>query len=87
MKIKLSFASSAGDYEEEFPVNQPLKAVEKQVLAQLGLDPSKADDFVITLDGEVLDETKSLQELGLEDCTLLAVERREVTKIGIFRRT
>lgn len=80
-KIKLIFATTAGDFEDEFPLNQPLKAVKTRVMAQLKLDPSTADDFVVTFNGTPLDESKKLGELGLSDCTILTIERRQVVKI------
>ena len=80
-KIKLIFATTSGDVEGEFPLDQPLKAVEKRVLAEAKLDPSQADDFVVTLNGRLLDESKKLLELGLAECDVLTIERRNVVKI------
>jgi hypothetical protein len=80
-KIRLTFATTAGDYEDEFPANQPLHAVKKTVMAKLRLDPSQADDFVVTLNGNVLDEQKTLRDLGLADGIVLTLERKGVVKI------
>jgi len=80
-KIKLTFATTAGDYTDEFPVNQPLGAVKTRVMAKLKLDPSTAGDFVVTLNGTPLDESKKLGELGLQECAVLTIERREVVKV------
>lgn len=82
-KIRLTFATTAGDYEHEFPANEPLRAVKREVMAHLRLDPSQADDFIfiVTLDGNVLNEQKTLRELGLNDGTVLTVERKGVVKI------
>jgi len=80
-KITLTFATTAGDFTDEFPPNQPLHAVKTVVMAKLKLDPSQADQFVVTLDGEPLDESKTLAELGLNDNLILTLERHDVVKI------
>ena len=81
-KIKLTFATTAGDLTDEFPLNQPLHAVKTRVMAELKLDPSQADAFCVSLAGMILDDNQKLNELGLEDCTILTLERCEVTKIA-----
>ncbi len=80
-KIKLVFATTAGDLEDEFSPNQPLHAVKREVMARLKLDPSQADQFVVTRDGNALDESKTIGELHLTDCVVLTIERKEVVKI------
>jgi hypothetical protein len=80
-KIRLVFATTAGDFEGEFSPNRPLHAVKLEVMAHLKLDPSQANDFVVTLDGNILDERQTLSGLGLKDCLVLTIERREVVKI------
>lgn len=80
-KIRLIFATKAGDFEEEFALNEPLKAVKRAVMAHLKLDPSQADKFVVTLNGNILDESKTLAELKLSECVVLTLERHEVVKI------
>ncbi len=66
--IKLTFATTAGDLEDVFPANQPLHAIKSEVMGRLKLDPSQADQFVITLEGNTLDEQMTLGQLGLTDC-------------------
>ena len=80
-KITLIFATTAGDFEGEFSPNQPLHAVKTSVMAKLKLDPSQADQFVVTLDGEPLDESKTLEALGLTCNLTLTLERHDVVKI------
>ena len=80
-KLHLIFTTNAGDLEDDFPANQPLHAVKRQVMAKLKLDPSKADEFLVTLNGNPLDESKKLGELGLSDGAMLVIERKEVIKI------
>jgi len=81
-KIHLTFSTTAGDFEGDFPVNQPLHALKREVMGRLHLDPSQADQFVVTLNGNVLDEQKKLGELGIPENAILVIERREVTKIS-----
>jgi len=80
-KIHLVFATTAGDFEDDFSPHQPLHAVKVTVMAKLKLDPSQAPQFVVTRDGNVLDEGKTLGELGLGDNAILTIERSNVTKI------
>ncbi|MBW3595884.1 MAG: hypothetical protein KY475_01260 [Planctomycetes bacterium] len=79
--ITLTFATTAGDYTDDFPPNQPLHAVKTKVMAHLKLDPGQADQFVVTRDGNPLDESKTLAELGLVDNLILTIERHDVVKI------
>jgi hypothetical protein len=81
-KIHITFSTTAGDLEDEFPLNRPLHALKREVMGRLRLDPSQADQFVVTLDGNTLDETKKLGELGLQANAVLVIERREVVKIS-----
>ena len=58
-KISLTFSTTAGDLKEDFPTNQPLHATKREVMARLKLDPSKADEFIVTKD---LRERKAVME-------------------------
>jgi len=80
-KLHLTFSTTAGDFEDDFPANQPLHAAKRAVMDHLKLDPAKADDFVVTLGGNILDESKALGALGITDGSILIIERRDVTKI------
>ena len=80
-KIRLIISTTAGDLDEEFAVDQPLGAIEKIAMARLKLDPSQAEEFALVLDGQALDEERTLSELGIECDTILTLERREVVKI------
>lgn len=79
--IQVTFSTTAGDLGENFPVNQPLHALKREVMGRLKLDPSQADQFVVSLNGNVLDESKSLADLGVAAGSILVIERREVVKI------
>ncbi len=80
-KVHLIFSTTAGDLEDDFPANQPLHATKRAVMGRLKLDPAKADEFVVTLGGNILDESKVLGALGLTSGSVLVIERRDVTKI------
>ncbi len=80
-RIELTFSTTAGELTEEFPLNQPLQALKREVMGRLKLDPSQADQFVVTLGGNPLDETKTLAELGVAENSVLVIERREIVKI------
>lgn len=80
-KVHLIFSTTAGDLEDDFPVNQPLHALKREIMGRLRLDPSQADQFVVTLEGNPLDESKTLAELGVPENAVLVIERREAVKI------
>ncbi len=80
-KVRLIFTSTAGDFEDVFQTAQVLFEVKVQVMVKLKLDQSKANDYLVTLEGNPLDESKKLSELKLTDGAVLVIERKEVTKI------
>lgn len=80
-RIHLTFSTTAGDLEDDFNTNQPLHAIKREVMGRLKLDPSQASDFVVTKGGNELDESKTLRELGVEENSVLIIERRAVVKI------
>ena len=79
--VRLIIATTAGDVEESFPVNEHLHTVKHAIMKRLNLDPSKADDFVLAHDGDILDQGETLEQLRLADGAVLTLERREVVKI------
>jgi DUF4097 and DUF4098 domain-containing protein YvlB len=79
--VRLIIATTAGDLEESFPVNEHLHTVKHSVMKRLNLDSSKADEFVVAHDGDILDQGETLDQLGLVDGTVLTLERCEVVKI------
>lgn len=80
-RIRLTFSTTAGDLEDEFALNQPLHALKREVMARLRLDPGQADHFVVTFQGNPLDEGKTLSDLDIPEKAILIIERREVVKI------
>lgn len=79
--IKLTFSTTAGDLEDQFSLNQSLHAVKREVMGRLKLDPSQADQFVVTLHGNPLEESKTLGALNIPEGSVLVIERRQVVKI------
>ena len=80
-QVHVIFSTTAGDLEEDFSLNQPLHALKREVIGRLKLDPSQADQFVVSLNGNILDENKTLGELNVPSGSVLVIERREVVKI------
>ena len=80
-KVDLIFTSNAGDFEDVFQTDLLLSTVKAEVMVKLKLDQSKLDEYLVTFDGNPLDESKKLSELKLTDGTVLVIERKEVTKI------
>ena len=80
-KLHLIFTSNAGDFEDDFQTDRLLSDVKDEVMTKLKLDQSKADEYIVTFEGNPLDESKKLSEFKLTDGALLVIERREVTKI------
>ena len=79
--LKLVFATTAGDLEDDFDPLRTLAVVKRDVMVRLKLDESQHDQFVVTLNGDVLNENRTLKSLGFNACIVLMIERREVVKI------
>ena len=80
-QIHVIFSTTAGDLEEDFSIHQPLHALKREVMGRLKLDPSQADQFVVSFNGNILDESKTLGDLNIPSGAVLVIERREVVKI------
>ena len=80
-KLHLIFSSNAGDFEDDFQTDRLLSDIKGEVMVKLKLDLSKADEYLVTFEGNPLDESKKLSELKLTDGAVLVIERKEVTKI------
>lgn len=79
--INITFSTNAGDIEDDFPENQPLHSLKKEIMGKAKLDVSQSDEFNLTFNGEILDESQTLKELGIQDGAILVLERKEITKI------
>ena len=71
--LKLTIESATGTIVKEFNENQPVKAVKISVIGQLHIDPSTEGNFALLLDGQQLDESKTLKELGVPDGATLRI--------------
>lgn len=80
-KIHLTIASSSGDYEDDFNQNMQIHALKTKAIAHLHIDPSQATNYVLTQEGTILDEKKTLLELEISDNSILILEPRDATKI------
>lgn len=78
-RITITIETTSGSLTEEFNTNIPLHAVKQRAMAQLGIDPSQADSYQLVLGDNMLDESKTLEELGIPDgATLLLVLKSAV---------
>lgn len=72
--VDLVIVSSSGDLEDDFPVNQKIKALKTSVMGQLEIDSSKAKQYQLVHEGDPLPENKTLADLGIEDGAELVLE-------------
>ena len=80
-KLQLTISSANGDWEHDFPPHQPLHAVKTEAMAHLHMDPSQKDQFVLTYNGQVLNESQTLAEANIPDHSVLMLEKKDITKI------
>jgi len=80
-KINLTIASGSGEYEDDFNQNMKIHAIKTVAMAHLQLDPSQKASYVLTFNGAILDENKTLFELQISDNSVLILEPKEATKI------
>ncbi|MHC5054772.1 MAG: EsaB/YukD family protein [Planctomycetota bacterium] len=72
MKITVKWlnGNTGTTYDDQFPPKAPLHAVKIILLAASGWgSPADAGNYVVkkTMDGDPLDESKTLEELGISD--------------------
>jgi len=72
-ELNLTIESATGTIEKKFNKNQPAKAVKISAMGMLHMDPSTADNFALLLNGVQLDESKTLEELGVPDGATLRI--------------
>jgi hypothetical protein len=80
-KLTLTVSSANGDWEHDFSPNKPIHAVKTTAMAHLHMDPSQADQFVLTYNGQILNEGQTLEEAGIPDGSVLMLEKKDITKI------
>ena len=71
--LNLKIESTSGTIEKKFNDNMPAKAVKIAAMGQLHIDPSTEGNFALLLNGEQLDENKTLKELGIPDGATLRI--------------
>ena len=70
----------AAEGSDEYSLNMPLKAVKVMIMAEAGLSPSLTAEYGIYKAGGpmvppiLLDENKTLEELGITDATNLIIK-------------
>jgi hypothetical protein len=80
--MKLTFNTSAGNIEDDFPVERPLSSVKLDVMSRAHLEPNQADQYIIACDGATLDESKTLSDLSLSEGALLILWRTGASPTG-----
>jgi hypothetical protein len=85
-KVTLTFVTPGGQIRESFPLHANLHVAKCLIMKRLELDKNKEDDFVVTLDGTILDQGESLEQLRLKDGAVLNLEYRE-TKVSLVFAT
>lgn len=72
--ITLNIESTTGSTgDKKYNDNEPAKAVKISAMGQLHIDPSTEGNFALLLDGNQLDESKTLKELGIPDGATLRI--------------
>lgn len=73
-QVTLTIQSTSGELTDQFGVKQPLHGLKREVMARLRIDPSQANSYRLVHVGNELDESKTLEDLGIPDgATLLLV--------------
>lgn len=73
-RITITIQSTSGQITEQFNTNQPVHAIKHEAMGRLHVDPSQAGSYRLVLNGNELDENKTVAELGIPDgATLLLV--------------
>ena len=83
--MNLTFNSSVGNIEDDFPTNQPLHSLKIDVMARLKLDPDQAGQYLLACDGKTLDETRTVAELELPENPMLILWRTAGSPTGRAR--
>jgi hypothetical protein len=70
-RITITIQSTSGQITEQFNANQPVHAVKREAMAKLHIDPSQAGSYHLVLNGNELDESKTLTEASVPNGTTL----------------
>jgi hypothetical protein len=66
-------APKVGDVTEKVNVNQPVRQVKVSAMGRLGIQPSQADDYVLTFEGAPLPDENTIAETGVTDLATLSL--------------
>jgi hypothetical protein len=80
--MKMTFNTSAGNVEDDFPIDQPLSSVKLDVMGRAHLDADQAGQYIVAYDGQTLDESKTLADLGVTEGALLILWRTGAAPTG-----
>ena len=80
--MKMTFNTSAGNVEDDFPVDQPLSSVKVDVMSRAHLDPEQAGQYIVFYDGATLDESKTIADIGVAEGALLILWRTGAAAAG-----
>jgi hypothetical protein len=83
--MKLVFNSATGNVEDDFPADQSLDLLKRDVMTRLKLSPDEAGQYILACDGKTLDEAKTLGELEVAENSTLILWRSGAAATG--RRT
>lgn len=80
-KITLTIKYVAGDYTDDFNVHQTVGHVLTKAVTKLKIDESVASKLGLYLDGNLLANSTTISEAGLQDNTLLKLSSLKNTDI------
>ena len=66
-------APKVGEVTEKVNVNQSVRQVKVSAMARLGIQPSQADEYVLTFEGTRLPDEKTIAETGVTDLARLSL--------------
>ena len=73
--MKVIFNTSGSNLEFDGRNDQPLSALKLQAMERFNLDASQADKYLVACDGNRLEETTTLAELGLPENSVIILWR------------
>ena len=83
--MKLVFNSATGNVEDDFPNDQSLDTIMRDVMTRLKLSPDEAGQYILACDGKTLDESKTLADVEVPENSVVILWRTGAAATG--RRT
>ena len=75
MGMKLIFNAADGDREYDCQLDQPLRTLKLEAMERFNLDTLQADKYLVAGDGNRLEESRTLAELGLPENSVIILWR------------